>query len=137
YQGTRQSQGVDTGLIPVPSFANRSGDLIDSASSLTGAVSGPYLAGLLSQKLGHPVSTGTPYYTPGCVTNTQCVFPNAVIPQRVWSTPTNHLLQYIPRPNLGSAIFTTSSQGKILRDDKGSLRIDANTQRFGTISGYY
>src|SRR5262245_12569706 len=87
YQATRQSQGVETGRIPVPSFANRSGDLSDSASSLTGAVSGPYLAGLLSQKLGYAVSTGTPYYTPGCVRNTQCVFPNAVIPQRVWSAP--------------------------------------------------
>ena len=137
YQGTRQSQGVDTGLIPVPSFANRNGDLSDSAASLTGSVGGPYLAGLLSQKLGYPVSTGTPYYTPGCVSNTQCVFPNAVIPQRVWSDPTNHLMPYIPKPNFGSSTFTTSSQGKILRDDKGSFRIDANSQRFGALSGYY
>jgi hypothetical protein len=137
FQGTRQSQGVDTGLIPVPSLANRNGDLSDSTDSLTGSVGGPYLAGLLSQKLGYPVSTGTPYYTPGCVRNTQCVFPNAVIPQRVWSAPANHLLQYIPRPNFGDSTFTTSSQGKILRDDKGSFRIDANTERYGALSGYY
>jgi Carboxypeptidase regulatory-like domain len=137
YQGTRQSQGADTGLIPVPSLANRNGDLSDSAASLTGSVGGPYLAALLSQKLGYPVATGTPYYTPGCVSNTQCVFPNAVIPQRVWSDPTNHLLPYIPKPNFGSSTFTTSSQGKILRDDKGSFRIDANSERFGALSGYY
>src|SRR5262249_53582298 len=83
YQGTRQSQGVDTGLIPVPSFANRSGDLSDSSGNFfsynpdgtvnPNRVSGPYLAGLLSQKLGYAVSAGTPYYTPGCVRNTQCV----------------------------------------------------------------
>src|SRR6202040_315669 len=40
YQETRQSQGVDTGLIPVPSLADRSGNLGDIASSLTGSVGG-------------------------------------------------------------------------------------------------
>ena len=34
YQGTRQTQGVDTGLIPVPSLQDRSGNLSDLASSL-------------------------------------------------------------------------------------------------------
>src|SRR5205823_3006014 len=38
YQGTRQRQGVDTGLIPVPSLANREGDLSDTADGLTGNV---------------------------------------------------------------------------------------------------
>ncbi|MFZ1928809.1 MAG: carboxypeptidase-like regulatory domain-containing protein, partial [Candidatus Sulfotelmatobacter sp.] len=33
YQGTRQRQGVDTGLIPVPSVQDRSGNLSDLASS--------------------------------------------------------------------------------------------------------
>src|SRR5436309_15754140 len=55
YQGTRTNQGIDTGLIPVPTLANRTGDLRDSADSLTGTVAGPYLASLLSQKLGYPV----------------------------------------------------------------------------------
>ena len=50
YQGTRQSQGVDTGLIPVPTLADRSGNLKDLADSLTGDVSGPYLASLLTQE---------------------------------------------------------------------------------------
>src|SRR5216684_487646 len=34
YQGTRTSQGIDTGLIPVPSAANRTGNLSDQADSL-------------------------------------------------------------------------------------------------------
>ena len=38
YQGTRQIQGTDTGLIPVPSAADRSGNLADLASALTGTV---------------------------------------------------------------------------------------------------
>src|SRR5579872_5938124 len=66
YQGTRQQQGLDTGLIPVPSLADRGGALADRAASLTGAVGGPYLASLLSQKLGYGVAANEPYYTPGC-----------------------------------------------------------------------
>ncbi len=38
YQGTRQIQGIDSGLIPVPSLQDRTGNLSDQASSLTGTV---------------------------------------------------------------------------------------------------
>jgi len=137
YQGTRQSQGIDTGLIPVPTLTDRTGNLSDQRDSLNGQVSGPYLANLLTQKLGYGVSANEPYYTPGCVTSAQCVFPNAVIPQRAWSDPTKHLLQYIPTPNVGDSTFSTGAYGKILRDDKGSFRLDANSDRWGLISGYY
>src|SRR5216683_1257172 len=82
YQGTRTFQGIDTGLIPVPTVADRTGNLSDRAGSLTGDVGGPYLANLLTQKLGYGVSANEPYYTPGCTTPAQCVFPNAVVPQR-------------------------------------------------------
>jgi hypothetical protein len=137
YQGTRTSQGIDTGLIPVPSLTNRSGNLSDRADSLTGSVSGPYLANLLTAKLGYGISANEPYYTSGCTSPAQCVFPNAIIPQRAWSEPAKHLLQYIPAPNLGDNAFTTASEGKTLRDDKGSFRVDGNSQRWGLISGYY
>jgi len=137
YQETRQSQGVDTGLIPVPSLASRGGDLSSVADSLSGVVSGPYLASILSQRLGYRVSGGDPYHTPGCVTKTQCVFPNAFIPNSAWSEPAKHLLQYVPSPNAGESTFTTASQGKILRDHKGSFRLDANSEHLGLISGYY
>ena len=139
YQGTRQSQGVDTGLIPVPTRADRSGNLADRADSLTGAVGGPYLANLLSTKLGYAVSANEPYYTPGCNSPAQCVFPNALIPQRAWSAPAIYLLQhqYIPAPNLGDSTFSTASEGKILHDDKGSFRLDGNSSRWGLLSAYY
>ncbi|HEV2199592.1 MAG TPA: carboxypeptidase regulatory-like domain-containing protein [Bryobacteraceae bacterium] len=137
YQGTRQSQGIDTGLIAVPSAADRVGNLADQAASLAGQVSGPYLANLLSQKLGYGVSAGEPYYLAGCAVASQCVFPNAMIPMRAWSAPALHLLQYIPAPNAGSSTFSTASDGQTLRDDKASFRADGSSQRFGLISGYY
>jgi hypothetical protein len=137
YQGTRQRQGVDTGLISVPSLADRSGNLSDTASSLAGTVGGPYLAGLLSQKLGYAVSANEPYYVPGCGSTSVCVFPGAVIPQRAWSEPAKHLLQYVPAPNIGESTFSTASTGKVLRDDKSSFRVDGNSERWGMFSAYY
>jgi hypothetical protein len=137
YQGTRQSQGIDTGLIPVPSLAERSGNFAGIASSLTGTVAGPNLANLLSQKLGYNVSANEPYYTPGCNSPAQCVFPNAIIPQKAWSAPALHLLPYIPLPNLGDSTFTTGATGKVLRDDKGSVRVDGNSLKWGLLTGYY
>lgn len=136
FQGTRQKQGVDTGNLPVPSAQDRSGNLSDMSSALTGSVSGPYLASLLSQRLGYPVSSGESYYTAGCNNNAQCVFPNAVIPQQAWSTPAQRLLQYIPLPNSSANTFATSAYNQTLNDNKGSARVDANT-RFGLLAGYY
>jgi hypothetical protein len=137
YQGTRTDQGIDTGLISVPSLADRTGNLIDRAGSLTGTVAGPYLANILSQKLGYSVSANEPYYTPSCTASTQCVFPNAVIPERAWSEPAKHLLQYIPLPNVGNSTFSTGSEGEKVRDDKTSLHADGNTGRWGQLSAYY
>ena len=40
-------------------------------------VSGPYFAGLLSQKLGYTVTAGEPYYTPGCTSTAARAFSRA------------------------------------------------------------
>ncbi len=144
YQGTRQTQGIDTGNISVPSNADRTGNLADMVDSsgntlLTGTVGGPYFANLLSQKLGYTVVEGEPYYFSGCslanAQQSQCVFPNATIPQSAWSVPAQRMLQYIPTPNTASG-FSTSSYNQTVRDDKAGLRVDANT-RFGLLSAYY
>jgi hypothetical protein len=135
YQGTRQTQGIDTGTISVPSNADRSGNLSDLAGNLSGVVGGPYFANLLTQKLGYAVTSGESYYVPGCTTTAQCVLPNAVIPQGAWSTPAQRMLQYIPAPNTANG-YATSSFNQTVRDDKGAVRIDANT-RLGLLSGYY
>ena len=60
-----------------------------------------------------------------------------MIPHAAWSTPAQNLLQYIPQPNSGSNDFSTGAYGETTRDDKGSFRIDANTDHYGTFSGYY
>ncbi len=136
YQGTRLSEGVPTGLIPVPSMADRSGNLSDLASTLTGTVTGQSWASQLSKELGYPVSQGEPYYTPGCVSSSQCVLPNAVIPLSAWSAPARNLLQYIPRPNTGASIFSTSGSNETLHDDKGSYRLDYNSH-WSLLTAYY
>src|SRR5580700_4748249 len=96
YQGTRTTQGVSTGNISVPTVAQRNGNF----SVLTGSVSGPYLASLLSQELGYTVTAEEPYTS---------VFPNGNIPQSAWSAPAKNLLQYIPFPNVTSDQYSTSA----------------------------
>jgi len=126
YQGTRTVQGIDTGNIDVPSLSNRAGNFSDQP--LIGSVSGPYFANLLSQKLGYAVTDGELYSS---------VFPGNIIPQRAWSAPARNLLQFIPTPNVGDSTFSTGAQAKIVRDDKTSVRLDDNTERWGQVSGYY
>jgi hypothetical protein len=136
YQGTRTVEGITSPESSVPSLQDRNGNLSDIASTLTGTVSGTYIAKLLTQELGYGVSQGEPYYTPGCASAVSCVFPNAVIPTRAWSAPAVNLLKYIPTPNIGTNLFATSAYPETVRDDKGGIRIDANT-RLGQLFGYY
>jgi hypothetical protein len=136
YQATRTTQGIETGLISVPSMAERSGNLAGIATQLTGTVNGSSWAGILAQRLGYAVSPGEPYYTPGCVTSSQCVLPNAVIPQSAWSAPAQQLLRYIPTPNASANQFSTGASPQAVRDNKGALRVDGNSA-FGLLTGYY
>jgi hypothetical protein len=136
YQATRTTQGIETGNIPVPSLAERSGDLSGIADQLTGNVNGSYWAGVLAQRLGYPVSAGEPYYLPGCSSAQQCVFPNAFVPSRAFSAPARQLLQYMPEPNAGPSTLSTGAFAQTVRDDKGSFRVDGNS-RFGLLTGYY
>ncbi|HEV2380450.1 MAG TPA: hypothetical protein VG206_11725 [Terriglobia bacterium] len=98
-------------------------------------MNGTNCANTLAQELRYRVTAGEAYYTPGCTSSSQCVFPNAIIPQSAFSAPTNALPKYVPLPNLGSD-FTTSANKETLRDDQAGARIDANT-RLGMVSGYY
>jgi Carboxypeptidase regulatory-like domain len=136
YQGTRLTEGIDTGLIPVPSMQDRSGNLSDVAAALTGTVSGQYWANYLSEELGYPVSASEPYYTEGCTSSSQCVLPSAAVPMSAWSAPAKNLLQYIPQPNASRNTFGTSAYNETLRDDKGAYRLDLNSH-WGLLSAYY
>jgi hypothetical protein len=110
YQGQHTRQGQDTGVVAVPSVANRGGDFRDQSSfgncgmaggpsdpkillELPCTVNGPALAQTLSTLLGYTVTQGEPFYYNGpnvnnskalpCNSNNAvsgCVFPNANIP---------------------------------------------------------
>ena len=136
YQGTSLTQGIDTGLITVPSQADRNGNIMDLASQLNGQVSGQGLATSLSEKLGYTVVPGESYYAPGCTSTSQCIFPGAVIPSSAWSVPAARLLPYIPAANQGIDLFSTAAENQTLGDGKLALRIDANTF-WGSLSAYY
>ena len=125
YQGTRLTEGIDTGNIAVPTAAERSGDF--TQNPLTGTVNGSNWAALLSSRLGRTVTAGEPYSS---------VFPDGKIPQSAWSAPANHLLASIPEPNVGFGLFATAAHAETLTDDKGGLRVDWIRGR-GTLTGYY
>ena len=143
YQGTRQTQGLPVNS-QMPSKANFSGDFSDSAGDFVNSsgpttVGSPYFAGLLTQRLGYQVNNGENYYTPGCTSNTQCVFPNAMIPQAAWSPVASKMLALglIPQPNAPNNYYEASGSAQKLRDDKGGVRIDQNTDSFGSLFAYY
>jgi len=125
YQGTRLTQGIDTGHIAVPTTDQRSG--IISPKLLTNKVSGSYLATLLSQRLGRTV-TKEDYYSD--------IFADGQIPTSAWSAPAKHLLSYIPTPNSGSDSFSSATEDERLTDNKGALRLDWQ-HRNQSFSGYY
>ena len=140
FQGTRMIQGA-TQSFAVPSLDDRLGNLADEESALetSTGVGGPGLAADLSNRLGYPVTQGEPYYFANCSDSSQCVFPNAVIPQSAWSPVAVQTLQYIPKPNANisnNPTFETSGYNSDLRDNKGGIRMDVNTH-WGALFGYY
>jgi hypothetical protein len=74
YQGTRTTQGIETGNISMPSEAARTGDLSGIADQLTGTVNGSAWANLLAQRLGAWRDGGRAVLHAGRTT-AQCVFP--------------------------------------------------------------
>src|ERR1700680_2629333 len=127
YQGQHTKQGQDTGVVAVPSMANRAGNFSDSPT-FTGKVNGPYLAQTLSNLLGYQVTSGEPFSS---------VFPGNVIPQSAFAIPATKMLQYIPSPSLGMQDFESTSQALTLHDEKAAGRVDWNSDRSGNFSFYY
>jgi hypothetical protein len=125
YQGTRLTEGIDTGDISVPSMAERGGDF--SQVPLTGSVNGSAWAARLSSVLGQTVTPGEPYAQ---------VLPTGQIPQNIWSAPAKYLLASIPEPNAGTAVFETATAAETLGDNKGGLRADWSRGK-STLTGYY
>ena len=137
YQGTRIVRGASTGAVQVPTVAERGGDFSANSSVLSGTVQGPFWASQLSARLGYAVNNGDAYYSPGCTTTAQCVFPNAIIPQGAFAAPAVGILPYIPAPNVGASTFSDNSQKDRIRDDKAAQRVDFLNQKTGNWSFYY
>jgi hypothetical protein len=142
YQGNRLVQAVTQVVPGAPSAATESGNLSGISQSLLGtSVNGAAWAQQLSTQLGQTVTAGEPYYTAGCTSYAQCVFPNAQLPMSAFSPIAAKLLPYILPSNgpigaNGTGSYSTNS-GKIdLTDNKFSGRLDANTS-WGLLSGYY
>ena len=127
YQGTRQVQGAVTGLIQIPTQAEKQGSF--DPSQLTGVVQGSYWAQVLSQRLGYPVTNGEPYTS---------VFPG-VIPSRAFDPVAVNELKYFPVANLDPAtgLYENNSAKATVSDDKIGERIDFVNQKTGTWSFYY
>jgi hypothetical protein len=125
YQGTRLTEGIDTGDIAVPSTAERGGDF--TQAPLTGSVNGDAWAAHLSSALGQTVTPGEPYAQ---------VFATGRIPQSIWSAPAKYLLASIPAPNAGAAVFETASAAETLGDNKGGMRADWSHGK-STLTIYY
>src|ERR1041384_399770 len=101
YQGTREIQGVSTGLVLVPTLDQRAGIL--SPSNFRNSVNGSYWANILSQRLGYTVTAGQPYTS---------VFPGGIIPERAFSPAAKNLLKYIGLPNQGPNYYATASANR-------------------------
>jgi len=143
YQGNRRVQGITQVVNGAPTAATEQGNLSGIVSSLTGTVTGAAWAQQLSQQLGQPVTAGEPYYTPGCLSAAQCVFPNATLSTSSFNPISAKLLPFIVPATpgtvnaaTGTGTFSTSSGKVNLTDNKYSGRVDANSH-FGLLTAYY
>lgn len=134
YQGTYSLQGLPSGLVAVPTLAERGGDFSSDLGQFTGSVNGLYWAQVLSNRLGYTVTAGEPYYTSSCALSTQCVFPGGLIPQSAFSSAANGILPLIPTPNQGEYFVGNNNQDST--DSRGGARFDVDS-RLGRLSAYY
>lgn len=155
YQGTREIRGISTGTITVPGAGERTGDFSQVASeglpNMTGVVRGDNIPGnhtfdeALSSRLGYPVSSGEPYWRPGCNSRSDaisgmCVFPGQVVPQSAWSPVSQATLKLIPSATGfrgGTPFFSTASEARRVNDDKTGHRVNLTTRSTGDWAVYY
>ena len=130
---------ISSGLISVPSLADRAGNLSDQASSLTGAVGGPYLANLLTEQTGlRRHARASDIIFPVARPPRECVFPNAVIPVRAWSAPHSICCSTFRRQTSARPRFRTvpsaGDRAAMTRQASASM---PTPQRMGLLTAYY
>ena len=149
YQGNRVIQAIPETINGAPTAALIGGDLTSVIPNLLGnkVVSGPVSgpgsnpnnwANQLSAELGgQPIMPNEPYYTVGCTTTAQCVFPNAHLDPTHFNPISKNELGFIQPANNGAQNAFFNNSGKLdLHDNKFSGRVDANSG-FGLLSAYY
>jgi hypothetical protein len=141
YQGTRETRGLSSGVVILPSQAQRNGNFGSDAFTDTEGnpmvVNGSYWASVLSKRLGYTVNANEPYSLPNCGSTANCVFPGGVIPQRAFSPAALGTLKYIPLPNAGTNRYINSGQNRETVDDKAGQRVDFLTKSTGDWFMYY
>jgi hypothetical protein len=164
YQGTREVQGAETGLIYAPTINELQGNfgpnttcLLNgtlSPCTLSGTVDGTATPGAtcpgcgwpteLSHRLGYTVTSGEPYWTSACKTlkdaqNGVCVFPGGIIPKSAWSPAAVGTLPYMPQANIDpeTGTYSDNSQRNTVTDNKIGERVDFNNRKTGNWSFYY
>ena len=153
YQGTRQVQGAETGIVSLPSAAEHQGQFDPAilapngpdgtCLTSTNCVDGTSAPGgwpdRLHQRLGYAVTSGEPYSFPGCTSTAQCVFPGGLIPQKAWSRAAIGTLPYIPVPNIDpvAGTYSDNSGRNRVTDNKIGERVDFNNRKTGNWSFYY
>ena len=138
YQGTRETRGIGTGLVLLPTAAMREGDFSGLNAFLDAdgnpqTVKGPGWAAALSGRLGYTVTDGMPYSPAGCTSTADCVFPGGIIPQRAFSSAAVGTMKYIPLPNVGADLFASAGANNRIRDDKFGQKVDFNNQLTGQL----
>ena len=126
YQGTRLTEGIDTGDISVPSLAERGGDF--SQVPLTGSVNGNAGRRNCLRRLGAD-SHGRRALCAGLSHRADSAIHLVGARQNIcWPR--------FPQPNAGAAVFETATAAETLGDNKGGLRADWSRGK-GTLTGYY
>jgi hypothetical protein len=145
YQANRKVVGESATIPGLPSPAELGGNFLDRAGLMTGSIDGPYFAQILNQRMGLPAGTlftGESYFSSGCTTESQCVFPGAVIPKAAFDPVASNILALNIFPTAATGCtstgctFSTTAFPQRLTDSKGSGRMDAHTH-WGNIAGYY
>jgi hypothetical protein len=126
YQGSRQTAGVPSSSIALPSAAQRAGQFTTSTFG-TKAVGGAAFAAALSARLGRPVTAGQLYSS---------VFPNGNLAAAIDPIAAKEL-SFIPAGNLPNGNYSPSALNNMIHDDKAGQRVDFHNVKTGDWSFFY
>jgi hypothetical protein len=125
YQGSRQTAGVPSTSIAVPTVAQRAGSFATSSFG-TKTVGGPAFAAVLSQRTGTAVTSGELYSN---------VFPSGNL-SAAFDPIAAKEVGFIPAANSG-ANYSPAALNNTVQDDKFGQRVDLHTKTTGDWSFYY